>query len=98
MFKTRIAQLLAGALTEEGIDAEEIKLLLEIPPNPTLGDYALPCFGLAKRLRMAPNKIAAQLAEAIAEDAWLAKVEVVGGYLNLFLEPSCYIAEVLGGY
>ena len=96
MFKTRIAQLLAGALTEEGIDAEEIKLLLEIPPNPTLGDYALPCFGLAKRLRMAPNKIAAQLAEAIAEDAWLAKVEVVGGYLNLFLEPSCYIAEVLG--
>ena len=68
--KTRIAQLLADTLRKawpqagELPQAEELRPLLEVPPEPKLGDYAFPCFRFAKTLRMAPPKIAQALAEA----------------------------------
>ena len=58
--KTRIAQLLADTLRKawpqagELPQAEELRPLLEVPPEPKLGDYAFPCFRFAKTLRMAP--------------------------------------------
>ena len=66
--KTRIARLLADTLRKawpqagELPQAEELRPLLEVPPEPKLGDYAFPCFRFAKALRMAPPKIAQTLA------------------------------------
>ena len=64
---------------------EEIAGMLEIPPEKSLGDYALPCFKLSRVFRKAPPEIAARLCESVKELDLCGKAEAVGGYLNLFL-------------
>ena len=39
---------IVSKLNVEGIDAAELISFIEIPPNKEMGDYALPCFKLAK--------------------------------------------------
>ena len=74
--------------------AEEIVTLLEYPPDSAMGDLAFPCFRLSRVLRQAPPKIAAALAEAFAEPAF-ARVEAVGGYLNLFADATALAERLL---
>lgn len=91
--RTRIAEWLAEATAG---NADEIAGWLEKPPQPELGDYAFPCFRLAKQLRRPPAIIAADLAARAGEAAgFLEKAEAVGGYLNLHLRRSLYISEVV---
>ena len=73
---------------------EEIEGFLEIPPEKKLGDYAFPCFKLAKSLRMGPPMIAQKLA-ATAADPQVARVECVGGYLNFFLNRDNFSEKTL---
>ncbi len=54
-FRTHLAELLSAHV---GMPASEVAALLEVPPNPALGDFAFPCFTLAKALRKAPPMIA----------------------------------------
>ncbi|WP_067624063.1 arginine--tRNA ligase [Alicyclobacillus acidiphilus] len=65
------------------LDEPEINELLEVPPNPDMGDIAFPCFGLAKVLRKSPNDIAATLVSVLSSDLW--EVSAAGGYLNFKL-------------
>ena len=98
--KTRIAQLLADTLRKawpqagELPQAEELRPLLEVPPEPKLGDYAFPCFRFAKTLRMAPPKIAQALAEAF-DAPETASVQAVNGYLNFFLNRVNFARDAL---
>nr|WP_276316183.1 arginine--tRNA ligase [Paenibacillus lignilyticus] len=69
---------------------EDIVALLELPPNPELGDVAFPCFALSRELKRAPAAIAAELAERIGAGADSGtsptiRAEAKGPYLNLFL-------------
>ena len=50
-YKSELALLLNSALPS--LSASELEDMLEIPPDANMGDYALPCFKLAKTLRMA---------------------------------------------
>ena len=54
--KAKIAELLSGVVEELGKD--EIESLIEIPPEQEMGDFAFPCFKLAKTMRTAPPRIA----------------------------------------
>ena len=97
---TKIASLAADAMHDTWPDAqglltaEEIRPLLAVPPDPALGDYALPVFRLAKALRMGPPMIA----KAVAEN-WkyedVARVEAVNGYLNFFLNRVHFAEETV---
>ena len=70
-----------AALSERsGLPAQDLKL--EQPRDPKLGDFAFPCFPLAKALKKAPPAIAAELAGALAEDLDGISVEAAGPYLN----------------
>jgi len=80
----RIADAAAASFEGCALTAQDVSAMLEIPPEKKLGDYALPCFRLAKTLRKGPPMIAAALAEKIACEE-IERVEVVGGYLNVFL-------------
>jgi arginyl-tRNA synthetase len=62
--------------------------ILEMPPSPELGDYALPCFMLAKQLKQSPQKIAEDLAKKIQRSEILVDVQSKGPYLNFFLNKS----------
>ena len=78
-----------------GIAAEELAGYIEIPPNPEMGDYAFPCFRLAKTLRKAPPAIAADLAARLSLPAGIDRAEAAGGYLNFFTDKAGYAAGVL---
>ncbi len=84
--KKRIAEQIAigvHAINDQaGLDAEDIALMLEYPPDSSMGDLAFPCFKLSKTLRRSPVQIAAALCEAIHDEA-VEKVEAVSGYLNI---------------
>lgn len=67
----------------------DYEVLIERPPSVELGDFALPCFGLAKVLKKNPVQIASELAETI-EDELIERIEVKGAYLNFFLAPASY--------
>ncbi len=97
--KERIAQAVAQAAEQAfpgaRLEAAEIRGMLETPPDRKLGDYALPCFRLAKTLRKGPPQIAGALAAALPEDGF-ATCEVVGGYLNFFLNRAALARETIG--
>ena len=79
----------------EGLPAaEEIRGLLAVPPDPALGDYAFPCFRLAKPLRSAPPKIAEALCGAWQHEE-TASVQPVNGYMNFFLNRANFAAEIM---
>lgn len=79
-----------------GLEAAQLDSLIEIPPQPSLGDYAFPCFTLAKTMRKAPTLIAAGLAEHLRGRLdCFDRIEVVGGYLNFFLNRSRFIANTI---
>ncbi len=92
-YKDELAEVLAKETdTEKSI----FFALLEIPPQADMGDLALPCFRLAKELKKAPNLIASELKEKISGQlAWLQRTEVVGGYLNFYVDPAQYAKAVL---
>lgn len=91
--KTKIAELLAGKI--EGFDVERVEQLLEVPPKADMGDFAFPCFQLAKVFRKAPNMIAADLVQEIGEQSFLSKVEVKGAYVNFFVNKAQFVQQVM---
>ena len=79
----------------EGLPAaEEIRGLLAVPPDPALGDYAFPCFRLAKPLRTAPPKIAEALCGAWKHEE-VASAKPVNGYMNFFLNRTNFAAQII---
>ena len=80
---------LAAALAQQtGLDPQELSGWLETPPDPAMGDYAFPCFRLAKSLRKAPPAIAAELAASLPLPPGIARCEAKGGYLNFFADQA----------
>jgi len=72
---------------------------LEKPPR-EMGDLALPCFTLAKKMRKSPALIAAEIENKIADPSFadirnLFNIEAKGPYLNFTLRTDYLIANVL---
>ncbi len=91
-FKEIIAEKIAN---QTELNKEEIKQYIELPPNTDLGDYAFPCFKLAKALKKSPQMIAEELKEKLTLDENITKIEIVGGYLNFFINKVILSKEVL---
>lgn len=83
IFYEEAARLLAGHVP---LDRRQILADLETPPSPELGDFAFPCFKLAKSLKAAPAKIAADLAAKLGSSQFFARIEAHGPYLNFFCD------------
>ena len=87
---------LAAALSKVvGTEAEELVNWLETPPNPQMGDYAFPCFRLAKTMRKAPPAIAQEISEKIELPAFISRAEVAGPYLNFFADKDDMAKQVV---
>ena len=92
-FKTKIAEDISNAIN---INKEELEGYIEMPKDSKNGDYAFPCFRLAKELKKAPPMIANEIKEKIKIDEELIeKVEVAGGYLNFYIKKDKLANEVL---
>ncbi len=87
---------LAAALAQvTGLAAAELAQWIETPPDPAMGDYAFPCFRLAKTLRKAPPAIATELAASLTLPGGISRCEAAGGYVNFFVDASAYAGQVL---
>jgi len=84
----------AGSLMKQ-FSVEEIVELLEVPPEEEMGDFALPCFSLAKVLRKSPKVIAEELATAFSRTTCFEKVVAVNGYLNFYMEKEFYVKHCM---
>nr|WP_298876990.1 arginine--tRNA ligase [uncultured Mogibacterium sp.] len=92
-YKVQIAQIIAKQ--EIGLTAEEIVEMIEVPADSKNGDFAFPCFRLAKAMRKAPQMIAADIATAIEAESIFEKVEQVNAYVNMFICKDVFVRNVV---
>ena len=92
-FKNEIAKMISKVIN---IDSKQLRRYIETPKKLENGNYAFPCFNLAKELKKSPMVIANEINEKldIDEDV-IEKVEVTGGYLNFFVNKKTLAKEVL---
>lgn len=88
-----VAKTLHQALSEH-LTYEQIENLLEKPKYAEHGDVAFPVFSLAKIFRKAPQQIATDLVAQL-DTTGFEKVEVVGAYLNFFMDKAQVSSQVL---
>lgn len=75
-------------------DSSEIEKSIEKSPNLEMGDFSFPCFRLAKEFRKSPQDIARNIKEKLVADE-IEKVEVVSGYVNIFIKKDLYAQTVI---
>ena len=68
---------------------------ISTPPNTTMGDFCMPCFSWVKQLKKSPMEVAKDLTTNFNYEAVVEKTEVVGGYLNFFLNKKVVSLNVL---
>lgn len=93
-FKEEIAKQISEKC--EGLQREEVKRAIEIPTDSKMGDYAFPCFKLAKVFRKSPQLIAEDIAEKLSDDDIFSKVEQVNAYVNMFINFERIAEETIG--
>lgn len=91
--KEAISELLSRHIK---LEKEKIQGLLEVPPDPNLGDYAFPCFILAKEFKKSPAEIAKELSEKISKaiSKEISEVKAINGYLNFFVNKNLLVESI----
>lgn len=92
-FKQEIAKNITKAIK---IEQDIIENAIEVPTDTIHGDYAFPCFKLAKDLKKSPVIIANEIKEKIQiNNDVVEKIDIVGGYLNFYIKKETLIKTVL---
>ena len=92
-FKSYIAEAISKATN---INKDEIESYVEIPKDETNGDFAFPCFRLAKELKQSPVNIANNIKDNIKVDSnIISKIDVVNGFLNFYVAKVCLAKETI---
>ena len=92
IYKEAVARCLTAPL---GKSIDEVVAMLRLPPEPDMGDYAFPCFTLAKERKQAPPQIAAALAAEVAVQEPIASVQAQGPYLNFKIDDAVLSRQVI---
>lgn len=92
-FKQEIAEQISKIVN---MNKEELEKYIEKPKDLKNGDYAFPCFRLAKELKKSPTSIAEDIKNQIhIDEDIIEKVDVVGGYLNFYIQKDKLTKEVV---
>ena len=97
-FKSIIAKNIVSIFNE--LNENELMEFIEIPKDKTMGDFALPCFKLAKSLKKSPQVIAEELYSKLVDnlDSNFSKIENVGGYLNFFVNSEVLVKDTFESF
>ncbi len=93
MIQNIFAEALIAAIPE--LPEDQIRASIEIPKEKSMGDFAFPCFRLAKAFRKAPAMIAPEIAEKLKGNPLFEKVEAVGPYVNVFIDKEHWAQSVI---
>ena len=96
MIKDKVAQEFINVIQD--LPEDVVREGIEIPKEKSMGDYAFPCFRLAKTYRKAPAMIAADIAAKLTESPIFYKVEAVGPYVNVFVDKEYRASYVIEEY
>ena len=93
-FRRDAAKLLTPILQ---IPYKQAAELLEVPPNPELGDYSFPCFKLASERGKKPNEVAQEIVKQIkiSRSDLVKEVKHFGPYVNFYLDNSKISKQIL---
>jgi arginyl-tRNA synthetase len=94
LYKEAVAQCLVAPVGEP---VETVMAMLRQPPEPEMGDYAFPCFTLAKAWKQAPQQIASRLADAVVVQKPIVSVQAHGPYVNFTLADDILSQDVIEG-
>jgi arginyl-tRNA synthetase len=94
-FAKAIASGLDKALRLKSVSMTKILGLLERPQQ-EFGDYAFPCFVLAKEFKKSPNSIAQELAQKIKPSKEIERVQAIGPYVNFLVNSRMRSEHTLG--
>lgn len=92
-FKKEIAEFLDKNIEE--LSLEDITRLLEVPKESKLGDFAMPCFSLAKEFKKAPAIIASEIKDKLEVPEFLDKIDAISGYLNFFVSRKNFSMQTI---
>lgn len=97
--KRAFAKCLSSALKkiseQTTISIEDLYAALETPPDRSLGDLCFPTFGIARALKSAPPRVAAELSAELERDPIFQKVSSVGPFVNVHFSTEFLVQEVL---
>ena len=88
-FRKEIAKAVKSSLNVD------VKELLEVPPSPSLGHYALPCFSFATKEKKSPVIIASEYAKAVDVPKFIQEIKSTGPYVNFFIKKEVFAKETL---
>ena len=92
-FKVELAKIMVTAID---MTQEEIVDSLEVPKDSSMGDFAFPCFRLAKTLKKAPPVLAEEFSNALnGKIDFVTKIETKGAYLNFYVNPAIFAKSVM---
>ena len=92
-YRSLIGEIISNEIGEmENLD---VASLIEVPTDEKMGDYAFPCFRLAKEFRKAPDAIAAEIAERLQKNPMFESVENVNAYVNIKIKRTDFIKDVI---
>lgn len=91
--KNKIGELIFNNV--EGLSLDDILELIEIPPKPDMGDFAFPCFRLAKTMKKAPQLIAEDIRSAIGNVPFLDDIKVAGAYINFYVNKETFVKSMI---
>lgn len=92
--KLKIAKIIKNAIDLE-IDINDIASKIEVPKDKKNGDFAYPCFNLAKILKNSPVNIANDIKKNIKLIDEIQNVQVVNGYLNFYINDMNIVKKVI---
>ena len=90
-----IESIITQLVSLTGLDDQEVDFLLQRPPDVKVGDFAFPCFILAKREKKNPAQLASEFAAKFQPDERIERAEATGPYLNFFLNRRAYVEHLL---
>ncbi|MFH0888291.1 MAG: arginine--tRNA ligase [Planctomycetota bacterium] len=88
-------EIINTIIKQTKLSPDDVSSYLGKSVRPELGDYALACFRLAKEQNKSPQKIAEEIASLIKPNNLIEKVQVAGGYVNIFLNSAKIVEHVL---
>ena len=90
-----------SALLKKELGLKDDEILIEIPPDQKLGNYAFPCFLLSKRMKKSAAQISQELSKKISEkkkelaSLMIAEARATGPYINFFLKKEGFSKGVV---
>lgn len=92
-YRSLIGEIISNEIGE--IENLDVASLIEVPTDEKMGDYAFPCFRLAKEFRKAPDAIAAEIAERLQKNPMFESVENVNAYVNIKIKRTDFIKDII---